>query len=278
MNLTPAQIAHYHQDGYLLLESCFSLPEVTHMLHEMEQVIAEDCPRRILEKNGAIRSFFAPDFTSNLFRQVTRLARLVTPARQLLGEEVYIHQTKLNSKHAMVGDWWEWHQDYTFWQQDDGMPRPQVLTAMIFLNDITEFNGPMLLIPGSQAAGVVDATENISASVDADWFTEYQQSTSYMSALTADLKYTLKQQTIAYWASRNGMQAAKGPAGSVLFFHGNVFHASANNLSPWDRHTFLITYNSVDNALQTLENPRPEFIANRDFTPIVPLFNEMLVG
>ncbi len=56
----------------------------------------------------------------------------------------------------MVGDWWEGHQDYTYWKKDDGMPEPNVLTAMIFLNDVTEFNGQMLLIPKSHMAGVID--------------------------------------------------------------------------------------------------------------------------
>ncbi|HYC27586.1 MAG TPA: phytanoyl-CoA dioxygenase family protein, partial [Chitinophagaceae bacterium] len=77
--------------------------------------------------------------------------------------------------------------------------------------------------------------------------------------------------------SLKGMHAGKAPAGSVLFFHGNIFHASSNNLSPWDRHTFLVTYNSVKNALPEIENPRPEFISRREFTPIVPIENDELL-
>lgn len=135
-----------------------------------------------------------------------------------------IHQTKINSKYAMAGDWWEWHRDYTFWKKDDDMPEPNVLTAMIFLNNVNKFNGPMLFIPGSHKVDTVLSEENDPAAVSGnDQFKAYQTSTSYMSALTANLKYTLKQYTIAEWAEKNGIQSAKGKAGSVMFFHGNVF-------------------------------------------------------
>lgn len=273
MKLRPEEIKAYHEDGYLFLENVFSQAETDQLLQEMKMVIQEDCPRRILEKNGAIRSFFAPEFTNETFYHTTRTARLVHPSCQLLGSDVYIHQTKLNTKQALVGDWWDWHQDYTFWKKEDGMPTSNVVTAMIFLNDVTEFNGPLLLIPGSHQAGMIDNGENDLGKTTDDnaWFRQYQTSTTYMSALTADLKYTLTQQTIAAWAQKKGIYAAKGAKGSVLFFHGNVFHASSNNLSPWDRHTFLVTYNSVDNALTPMAKQRPDFIANRDFTPIAAL-------
>ncbi|HYC27567.1 MAG TPA: phytanoyl-CoA dioxygenase family protein, partial [Chitinophagaceae bacterium] len=133
MKLTSKQVEYYHENGYLILENLFTPGEVNLMLREMNSIIHEDCPRRILEKNGAVRSFFAPDMSNSLFSRVTRLKKLVEPSLQLLGDDVYIHQTKINSKHAMLGDWWEWHQDYTYWKYDDGMPRPDVLTAMIYL-------------------------------------------------------------------------------------------------------------------------------------------------
>lgn len=267
MNLTLSQMQQYEDNGYLILQNVFSKAETGRMLKEMFRVIAEDSPRRILEKNGSVRSFFAPEQTSELFASITRLERLAAPAAQLIGDQVYIHQTKLNTKQALLGDWWEWHQDYTFWKQDDGMPECNVLTAMIFLNEVNEFNGPMLLIPGSHKAGTVDGDENAPEGAE-DWYAEYQHSTSYMSALTSDLKYTLKQSTLAKWVKQKGIVSAKGNAGDVLFFHGNVFHASSNNLSPWDRYTFLVTYNSVNNKLPDIPNPRPEFIASRKFNPV----------
>jgi ectoine hydroxylase len=271
MQLSNEQIQEYHNNGFLMLHGIFSHAEVTLLLKEMEYIIQEDCPQRILEKSGRVRSFFAPESGSDLYREVIKDQRILTPAKQLLNNNVYVHQAKLNTKHAMVGDWWAWHQDFTFWHKDDGMPRPEVLTAMLYLNDANEFNGPMLLIPGSHREGIApaDAIESTEKQKgEQAWFKNYQQSTTYMSALTADLKYTLEQENIKRWAEEKGIVAAKAVAGSVLFFHGNVFHASGNNLSPWDRNAFLITYNSVDNTLQDISNPRPAFLANRNYRPL----------
>lgn len=277
MYLATMQIEQFKEKGYLLIENLFDEKEVELIRTEMLQVIAEDCPRRILEKNGSVRSFFAPDHSNEIFEKIVKLKRLVIPAAQLIGTDVYAHQTKINSKSAMTGDWWEWHQDYTYWKKDDGMPAADVLTAMIYLNDVNEFNGPMLLIPGSHKIGTVDEGENISGDGENGngWFEEYKTSTFYMTALTADLKYTLKQEEIARWAKQRGIESAKGPAGSVLFFHGNVFHASSNNLSPWDRYSFLVTYNSVNNQLGAVEKPRPAFIANRNFDKIIPVHDHL---
>ena len=277
MYLTKEQLEKYSQHGFLLLDNVFDSIEINLIRQEMYKVVSEDCPHRILEKSGAIRSFFAPDHTNDLFYQLVRLKRLVEPSAQLIGSEIYIHQSKINMKHAMVGDWWQWHQDYTYWRQDDGMPRPDVLTAMIYLNDVNEFNGPMLLIPGSHKAFIENNEANALTESKDEWFNEYQASTSYMSALTADLKYTLQKRAVAVWAKKNGICSATGPAGSVLFFHGNVFHASSKNLSPWDRHMFLVTYNSVNNPLPHMENPRPAFLANRVAAPLDMLPDETLL-
>jgi len=270
MQLTEDQVLFFQEQGYLLVEDIFSKPEVDLLLKEMLEVIKEDCPRRILEKSGSVRSFFAPNTSNVVFDRASRYANLLTCASQLLDGDIYLHQSKINSKAAMVGDWWEWHQDYTYWQKDDGMPGPNVLTAMVFLNPVTEFNGPMLLIPKSHNAGVVDDAENVN-DLESSWYKEYVESAAYLTALTSDLKYTLKQNTIAQWVSKNGMVSAKGAAGTVLFFHGNIFHASSNNLSPWDRHTYLLTYNRTNNKLPDTDKPRPEFIAMRNFEVAVPV-------
>lgn len=263
MKLLQDQLDFFNANGYLLIENVFTPEETEILLDEMSQLITEDCPRRILEKNGSVRSFFAPHFSNRIMDQVSRDKRVVEPCTQLIGGDIYLYQSKLNTKTAMSGDWWEWHQDYTYWQQDDGVPGPNILTAMIFLNDVTEFNGPLLIIPGTHKIGVVDSEEN-KIEIDDEEYRAYVEGTKYMSALTPDLKYTLKQDTIRKWALDKGIVSAKGPKGSVLIFHGNVFHASSNNLSPWDRHTYLLTYNDMANQPGYRENPRPDFLANRN--------------
>ncbi len=91
-----------------------------------------------------------------------------------------------------------------------------------------------------------------------------------MSNSTVKFKYGAPQELVKQVVSKNGIFSAKGKAGTVLFFDGNLFHASGVNLSPYDRKVILITYNRVDNALEPNRIPRPEFIANSDSTPLNP--------
>lgn len=270
MKLTSEQISGFNDQGFLMIENIFTPAETAAFLEEMGRVIQKDSPRRILEKNGSVRTYFAPHLDSAMFDKIHRTERLAGVAAQLLGTDVYLHQSKINVKAAMLGDWWEWHQDYPYWKNDDGMPEDRVLTAMIFLNDVNEYNGPMLLIPGSHKNGVMDDKVNEPDYDESDWYNDYIKQASYMTSLTADLKYKLERETIAKWIVQSGIVSAKCGAGSVLFFHGNVFHASSNNLSPWDRCTYLLTYNSMENTLADIPAPRPEYLANRTFEPIVP--------
>ena len=93
-----------------------------------------------------MRSVYGSHETNALFRRLCHDSRLVEPAMQLLDGPVYLHQLKVNAKLGMVGDVWEWHQDFIFWLREDGMPRPLALTAAVFMDDVNEFNGPLLFI------------------------------------------------------------------------------------------------------------------------------------
>ena len=92
-----------------------------------------------------------------MFGLLARHPRLVEPLRQLFGEEVYVHQFKLNAKAAFEGDVWQWHQDYGTWQRDDGMPEARAMNIAVFLDEVMPINGPLLLIPKSHKQGVFAA-------------------------------------------------------------------------------------------------------------------------
>ena len=68
-----------------------------------------------------------------------------------------MHQFKINGKMAFEGDVWQWHQDYGTWLNDDMMPTERAMNVAIFLDDVNEYNGPLMFIPGSHKKGVVDA-------------------------------------------------------------------------------------------------------------------------
>lgn len=278
MRLTKEQLNSYEQDGYLLVPDCFSKDELEPIAYELPRVFDENSPRKVLERSGAVRSVFAPHVSNETFERLSRIPRMLEPARQLLGDDVYIHQFKINAKVALEGDQWEWHQDFVYWHREDSMPTPRALTAVLFMQDVNEFNGPMLVIPGSHKEGMLDIVQLDKFFAGALTPDELEQSEpTWAATLTADLKYKIRKDILARMALKNDIHAIKGSAGSVLFFHSLLLHASSNNLSPWDRVCVFVTYNSVSNTLAERPNPRPEYIAHRDFSPLIPLSQDALL-
>jgi ectoine hydroxylase len=277
MRLSKGQYDFYEENGFLLITNYFSSDEVETLMAEIPTVFRENSPRRISETSGDVRTVFASHFDNALFNRLSRLPRLVGPASQILGSEVYIHQFKINAKVALGGDRWEWHQDFLYWYKEDAMPAPRVLTAALFLQDVNEFNGPMLIVPGSHKEGMLKIIPGEDDTPDEKWERNGQSRPSWAATLTADLKYKLDKQVFAKLVEKRKIMAVKCPSGSVLFFHGNLLHASASNLSPWDRVCVFITYNSVENTLHKCGQPRPEYIACRDFTPVVSVPDEAIL-
>lgn len=261
MKLTEEQVASYWDNGYLAAGPVFSAEEVALMRAQLPEIYAEDTPARVLEaESDFVRMVHGCHKNNDVFASLVRNERILQPAQQILDDEVYVHQFKINAKAAFAGDVWAWHQDYIFWKVEDGMPEPQAVNAAVFLDDVTEFNGPLIFIPRTHKLGTPDDQRRDIAQGedDPDW----------MSHLTAELKYELSQETLADMVGAHGMVSPKGPAGSVVFFSPSIFHGSAPNMSPFDRTIALVSYNSVENKLDDVESPRPWFLAERDFTPV----------
>ena len=278
MRLTQEQLKKYHQQGYLVLENCFSPAELDLLLTELRLIFAEDSEKTVWEKSGAVRTVFASHITNEVFRCYIRLARFVEPAQQILGSDVYVHQFKINAKVALEGEQWEWHQDFLYWHKEDCMPEPRVLTAVLFVEEVNEFNGPMLVIPGSHLDGMIDVNVHEKYKTVPDNGNPHRLTQpSWAATLTADLKYKIDKQILLKLMNRRAIKAITCPPGTLMFFHGNLFHASANNLSPWDRISIFASYNSIQNAPRPMDNPRPLYIAERNCTPLKPLSDNALL-
>jgi ectoine hydroxylase len=182
MCLTDEQLKTYHDTGYLFLSELFSRAEVDAMKAELPVVFAENTPRRVLEKGGDIvRSVYGSHTTNEVFRRLSRHPRIVEAALQILESDVYVYQFKINAKAAFGGDTWEWHQDYVFWRKEDSMPEARVVNVVVFLDEVNEFNGPLLLIPGSQEEGMIDiaARQGVPSA--------YSNSPKWIRSLTCDV-------------------------------------------------------------------------------------------
>lgn len=269
MELTKEELQQYEKQGYLFFSSCFSTQEVEKMKAELPDIYAKELPGKVLEKDGkTVRMVHGIHKEKKVFQKLAQNAKIVQPIMQILGSEIYVHQFKINAKKAFDGEVWQWHQDYVYLWQDDGIPTPRMANAVIFLDEVNEFNGPLMLIPGSHKEGV------ISISTEGKQDSNYEDSPDWIKSMTTSLKYIIDKDTLARLVNVYGsIIAPKGPAGSVLLFHPNCVHGSASNMSPDDRAIVVINYNSIENLPVAVKNPRPEFLATRDYQAIEPLLN-----
>lgn len=268
VTLTPLQIAEFQDRGLLLLEDCFSARELDLLRRRAAVVLAERGERTVMEASGeAVRSVYAPHESDPVFALLGRHPRLVRPARRLLGGDVYVYQSKLNVKSPFVGEIWEWHQDYIFWRNEDAMPTPRVLTAAVYLDDVDDFNGPLVMIPGSHREGVLPCPEAHAPDGAAP---------GWHAHVSARLKYAIDRPVIGELARRYGLCAPKARAGALLLFDANIAHASSTNISPFARSLILYTYNHVANA--PARPTRPGFLVSRDVRPIAEASDDALLA
>lgn len=270
LTLTQSQQRSYAEDGFLFLPGCFSQSEVDVLKRQLPDVFARNNQMRVTENDERIvRSVYGSHTKNQVFEKLTKHPRLVQPSKQLLGSDVYIYQFKINAKAAFGGDLWEWHQDYTFWNREDGMPSPRAMSAMLFVDEVNEFNGPLFLIPGSHKEGIIDCAKRSNG--NGHGMGAANGDPAWTSSVTAKLKYALDRETLGRLAGSYGMVAPKGPAGSVLFFDSSIVHGSANNISPFDRVVVIVTFNSTENIPDKALSSRPEFLSSEDYTSIVAL-------
>ena len=163
MRLTPAQTEQFDRDGYLFFPGMFSAEETAALTSAVPELYSRREAYNVREKGSeAVRTNFAAHMYSKPFAKLARHPRMIEPVQDLLGEELYMHQFKINGKMAFEGDVWQWHQDYGTWLNDDMMPTERAMNIAIFLDDVNEYNGPLMFIPGSHKRGVVEAKHDLS--------------------------------------------------------------------------------------------------------------------
>jgi len=154
MQLESEQRSRLDRDGYLFFPSLFQPDEIAVLIDEVPRLYAERRQENVREKESdSVRTNFAAHMYSAPFARLARHPRLIEPAMQVLEEPVYMHQFKINGKMAFDGDVWQWHQDFGTWKNDDDMPGPRAMNVAIFLDEVNEFNGPLMFIPGSHKQG-----------------------------------------------------------------------------------------------------------------------------
>ncbi|WP_293268235.1 ectoine hydroxylase [Neptunomonas sp.] len=252
------QIAHYAEKGFMLLEDVFSEAEVLGFQRELERLRGSDAQvasgETITEpESGDIRSIFRIHESSPVFNALAADKRLADLARYILDDEVYIHQSRLNYKPGFRGKEFYWHSDFETWHVEDGMPRMRALSMSITLTENYEYNGPLMLIPGSHlqyAACEGETPDN-----------------HYQASLKKQEYGVPSDAQLEEMAKGGGIVSAKCKPGSVIIFDCNTMHGSNGNISPKPRSNVFFVYNAISNQVVSPfcdQPPRPEFICSRE--------------
>jgi ectoine hydroxylase len=248
LTLTDEQLATFERDGVLVLPDRFSRADVDTMNEALAELMDEDVPQNIREKSsGAVRTAMGLHLRHEVFGRLVHDPRLITPAQQVLGDvPLYAQQVKVNVKDAFVGEQWQWHHDFGTHHNEDGVPEPLALNLHIFLDEVTEFNGPLMFVLGSHRDGPAwSALDTVTTSFDL---------------------WTVGPDVVGPLAERGGLFCPKGPAGTMLMFGDSIVHASPPNMSPWPRRIFSLIVNPVSNHQRS--DRRADHFHHRDLTPL----------
>lgn len=255
MLLDDNQLNRYRDDGYLVVDSLFAPAEIDVLLAAFARDALVDGPQRIMEDDGVgVRAVYASHLRQPEFADLVRSPRVLGVARQLLDDELYLYQLKINAKPALGGQRWAWHQDFPAWRIMDDLPAPRLVNVAVFLDDVTEFNGPVVYVPGSHRGGVPTDPRRESA-----------RSAQHLDP--DDI--ALGPEQLAGLMRHHGMASPKGPAGTAVFFSPEIVHGSAQNMSPYARRLLILTFNEVANLPRHRGTPRAEYLVGRDTAPLV---------
>jgi len=164
--LSAEQVADFRQRGYVVVPGLVSAEAVAAMRRDLDQWIeesraqtrnygAEGTPdgkaRFDLEPgHGAerprLRRVANPVDISEAFRAVLWEGELPAAVADLLGPDVKFHHCKLNIKLPGMETRVDYHQDHPF----DPHTNDSMLTSLVLLDDMSEANGCLRVVPGSQ--------------------------------------------------------------------------------------------------------------------------------
>ncbi|MER7177292.1 ectoine hydroxylase [Streptomyces mesophilus] len=260
--MSPSELGGFERDGFHAIEQLITPDEVGVYAGELERLIADPAiradERSIVEpKSQEIRSVFEVHKISEVFARLVRDERVVGRARQILGSDVYVHQSRINVKPGFGASGFYWHSDFETWHAEDGLPNMRTVSVSIALTENYDTNGGLMIMPGSHKTFLGCAGET--------------PKDNYKKSLQMQDAGTPSDEALTQLADRHGIRLFTGKAGSATWFDCNAMHGSGDNITPYPRSNVFIVFNSVENAA---EEPfaapirRPEFIGARDFTPV----------
>lgn len=218
------QIGQYRREGYLVEPGLLGAAEVAALLAEIERIAegntlaSHDGSRMEMEPNqppdGArVRRIYEPCSHYPVFRALSESPKLLDRVAQLLGPDLVFHYSKINMKPPAIGSVVEWHQDLSYYP----LTNPDSVSILFYLDDADTGNGCLQVIPGAHAGRLLDHTRD-----------------------------GIFQGRVTEPVDESRAIPLEGKAGSVIFMHAMMPHASLTNTSDRPRRTLILSYRAAD--------------------------------
>ncbi len=243
-NLSNSQIETFRRDGCITVEDAVTPDQLAAMRAAFGQWVedsrrqtgpygaqADGRPRFDVEPGHsagrpALRRVASPTELADVFLEVLTSSAMMGMAADLNGPDLRLHHSKLNSKLPGTATTVKWHQDFTY----DPHSNDDVLTCLVFLDDVTEENGPLRVVPGSHKGPLYSLWQN----------------GKFTGAIAEEFVAGLEA----------GAVPQMGRAGSACMMHSRLAHASGANSSDRPRTLFIAEISAAD-AIPLTPNPLP---------------------
>ena len=242
--LSADQCAAFWRDGYLIVEDAVDAELLARLRAQFSQWVEQSrehatgwgetingLPRFHLEKSHrpeqpGLQRVNAPVEVGPAFFEAMTKSAMTQMVTDLIGPNVKFHHSKINSKLPGGNTAVKWHQDFPFTPHSND----DVVTALLMVDEVTEENGPLDVLPGSHTGPIYGL-----------W---------HEGQFTGAIEDTVAEQ-----CQRDAVRCT-GKAGSVCLMHTRLLHGSAPNLSAQPRTLFICVY-SADDAVVQSPNPMP---------------------
>ena len=242
--LNSDQVAFFAEQGYLLLENALTDAQLVALRAGFQEWVNES--RQFSQSYGqtldgrarfdlepghtadrpALRRVSSPIEVSDVYLEVMRDSRALDAVTQLLGPNVKLNNTKVNSKLPGATTEVQYHQDFLF----EPHSNYDLVAVLFFLDEVTERNGPLELVPASHLGPLYD----------------HWHDGLFTGAIAGDIAASLCEHSIP----------CTGAAGSACLMHTRLVHGSRVNESMNSRTFYIVTY-SAEDAYPLVKNHIP---------------------
>ena len=161
--LTVEQVETFNTDGYLSVDSVLSREELDELRRVTDEFVEQS--RNVTENDATfdlepghtaespqLRRIIRPVSKHPVYEKFVHHEDILNIVESLLGPNLRYHNNKMNMKNPGHGSAVEWHQDWAFYPHTND----DLLEVGIALDDMTEDNGALMVIPGSHKDKVWD--------------------------------------------------------------------------------------------------------------------------